>query len=79
MYMLLETTPSGANRVREIRTARGISAAELARRVHLTRQAIHHIESAPGYWPRPRTRRLLAEALGVTPDELFIEEASDAA
>ena len=58
------------SRLKRFRGARGLSQAELAERVGLTRQAIYMIE-AGRYLPNATTALRLARALGVTLAELF--------
>ena len=58
------------NRVEELRQRRGLSAAELASRVHVTRQTIYAIEAGT-YVPNTRVALYLARELDVKVDELF--------
>src|ERR1041385_5573574 len=58
------------NRVAEIRKRRGIGAADLARRVSVSRQTIYAIE-AGSYVPNTEVALRLAQELEVTVDELF--------
>jgi DNA-binding XRE family transcriptional regulator len=51
------------NRLREIRLARGLSAAELARRSGISRQTIFTIEANPDYAPRGLVQLALCQAL----------------
>lgn len=57
-------------RLREIRTARGLSAAELARRVGVSRQTIYAIEDG-SYVPNTRVSLQLSRALQVGVEEIF--------
>ncbi len=58
------------NRVRDLRLARGLTAAELAERSGLGYRTVRHVERNLVRRPRARTVRRLAEALGVEPSEL---------
>jgi putative molybdopterin biosynthesis protein len=58
------------NRVEELRNGCGLSAAELASRVHVTRQTIYSIEAGT-YVPNTRVALHLARELHVKVDELF--------
>ena len=63
------------NRLGAVRKGRGIGAAELARRVHVSRQTIYAIEAGT-YVPNTSVALLLARELGVTVDELFSLESA---
>jgi putative molybdopterin biosynthesis protein len=64
------------NRLGEIRKSRGLSASDLARRVHVTRQTIYAIEAGT-YVPNTEVALHLARELELTVDELFsLKEAS---
>lgn len=58
------------NRLAQIRKSRGIGAADLARRVNVSRQTIYAIESGT-YVPNTEVALHLAQELEVTVDELF--------
>jgi transcriptional regulator with XRE-family HTH domain len=58
------------NRLREIRIAMGLTAAELGRRILVDPSIIRHVE-AGDFYPYPKLRRRAARVLGVTEDELF--------
>jgi transcriptional regulator with XRE-family HTH domain len=62
--------PLGA-RIRRVRIKYGMSQAELARRIHISLNAMNKIES--GETPDPRASRIkaIAEVLRVTTDALF--------
>src|SRR5947208_11870831 len=59
-----------ANRVGQIRKSRGIAAADLARRVHVSRQTIYAIEAGT-FVPNTELALRLARELEVSLDELF--------
>ena len=59
--------------VRRLRERRALSQRELAARAKLSVTTINRIESGL-HRPMPRTVRKLAEALGVTPEELLDEQ-----
>ena len=58
------------NQLTELRTARGLSAAELAKRTGISRQSVYAIESGD-YAPNTAVALKLAEALGVAVERLF--------
>jgi DNA-binding XRE family transcriptional regulator len=58
------------NRLAELRTARGLSAAELAAAIGVSRQTVYAIESGD-YAPNTTVALRLAEALGVAVEEIF--------
>lgn len=58
------------NRVAQIRKGRGISASDIARRVHVSRQTIYSIEAGT-YVPNTELALLIARELEVSIDELF--------
>jgi transcriptional regulator with XRE-family HTH domain len=58
------------NRLREIRLAMGMTAAELGRRIPVDPSVIRHVE-AGDFYPYPKLRRRAARVLGVTEDDLF--------
>src|SRR3982750_3738785 len=58
------------SRLAEIRKKRGVGAADLARRVNVSRQTIYAIEAGT-YVPNTEVALNLAEELEVTVDELF--------
>jgi molybdate-binding protein/DNA-binding XRE family transcriptional regulator len=58
------------NCLAELRTARGLSAAELASAVDVTRQTVYAIESG-SYAPNTAVALKLAQALGVAVEEIF--------
>jgi transcriptional regulator with XRE-family HTH domain len=57
------------NKIRRLRDARALTQEELAEKVGITVAALSRIERNSAE-PRPKTRRKLAEALGVEPAEL---------
>jgi transcriptional regulator with XRE-family HTH domain len=59
-------------KLRELREKRSFSQRELAERSRVTHQTIYRLENVPEGKANahPRTRRKLAEALGVGPSEL---------
>jgi molybdate-binding protein/DNA-binding XRE family transcriptional regulator len=62
------------NRLAELRTARGLSAAELATAIDVSRQTVYAIESGD-YTPNTSVALKLARTLGVTVEEVFQLEA----
>lgn len=64
------------NQVRQARTRRGLSAAEIAERVGVSRQTIHAIESG-AYAPNTAVALKLARELGVGVEDLFQLAQSD--
>jgi putative molybdopterin biosynthesis protein len=65
------------NRLAEIRKTRGVSAADLAGRVHVSRQTIYAIEAGT-YVPNTEVALDLARELEVTVEELFsLQEGSE--
>ena len=62
-------------KVRRLREELALNQSELAARAGLTDVHVGRIERGESY-PRPSTRRLLAEALGVDPKELLREDQS---
>jgi DNA-binding XRE family transcriptional regulator len=58
------------SRLAELRAARGLSAAELASAINVSRQTVYAIESG-GYAPNTAIALKLAKALGVTVEEIF--------
>ncbi len=67
-----------SNRLSEVRRARGESAADLAHRVGVSRQAIHAME-AGGYSPNTAVALKLARELEVPVEELFWLDESEGA
>ncbi|MGC4056101.1 MAG: substrate-binding domain-containing protein, partial [Paludibaculum sp.] len=65
------------NHLGSVRRARGVSAAELARRVGVSRQTIHAIE-AGSYIPNTEVTLKLSRELEVSVEELFTLRADDA-
>ncbi len=57
-------------RIRELRTARGLSIRKLAEEAQVSTETIYSLEHGRREFIWPRTARKLAEALGVRPDEL---------
>jgi transcriptional regulator with XRE-family HTH domain len=57
------------DKIRRLRDARALTQGELAEKVGITVAALSRIERNSAE-PRPKTRRKLAEALGVDPAEL---------
>lgn len=68
---------NAANRVREFRETRGISQTDLARRVGITRQSLHAIETG-GYVPNTTIALRLGKVLNQPVEALFSLEADDA-
>src|SRR5438067_585153 len=67
------------NRLAEVRASRGMSASELARRAHVSRQTIYAIEGG-SYVPNTEVALNLARELEVTVEELFsLDEGRQAA
>jgi Periplasmic molybdate-binding protein/domain len=64
------TAPQISNRVHELRSNRGLSAAELAKHVGVSRQTIYAIE-AGSYVPNTVTALQMARVLQVSVEELF--------
>ncbi len=62
------------NRLAELRTSRGLSAAELASAVDITRQTVYAIESGD-YAPNTTVALKLAHTLGVTVEDIFYLDA----
>jgi transcriptional regulator with XRE-family HTH domain len=60
-------------RIRRLREERALNQSELAARAEITTVHLGRIERGVSY-PRPRTRRRIAEALGVDPKEVLREE-----
>jgi transcriptional regulator with XRE-family HTH domain len=58
------------NRLREVRQARGLTQAELGRRLRVDPSMVRHVE-AGRIQPYPRFRRLAAKVLRVNEEELF--------
>jgi transcriptional regulator with XRE-family HTH domain len=61
------------SRIRRLREERALNQAELAEMTGITTVHLGRIERGESY-PRPRTRRHLAEALGVDPKDLIRED-----
>jgi len=61
------------NRLKEVRLQRGISQAELGRRMCIDPSIVRHVEAGRMY-PYPRFQRLAAEILGLMEEELFGRE-----
>jgi transcriptional regulator with XRE-family HTH domain len=60
-------------KVRRLREERALNQSELAKMAEITTVHLGRIERGESY-PRPRTRRRIAEALGVDPKELLRED-----
>ncbi len=60
-------------KVRRLREEKALTQAELAEMAGITAIHLGRLERGESY-PRPRTRRRIAEALGVDPKELLREE-----
>lgn len=56
--------------LREVRTRRGLSQAELGRRMRIDPSLVRHVE-AGRLAPYPRFRRVAAEILGCNEDQIF--------
>jgi len=65
-------------RLRELRALAVLSQEELAERAGVSESTVRKIETGV-VSPHPRTIRKLADALGVTPRELLVEEGKAAA
>jgi transcriptional regulator with XRE-family HTH domain len=61
------------NNIRRLRELRALSQRELAALAGLSVTTVNRIETGQ-HKPMPRTVRKLAEALGVTPEELLTEQ-----
>jgi len=61
------------NNLRRLRELRALSQRELAALANLSVTTVNRIENGQ-HKPMPRTVRKLAEALGVTPEELLTEQ-----
>ena len=66
--------PRVENRLAQIRKSRGLGASDLARRVNVSRNAIHPIEAGT-YVPNTEVALNLARELEVSVDELFSLQA----
>lgn len=62
-------------RIREIRETRGMSQSELAEKTGLTRATIWRLETGEEETTTTKTLLKIAEALGVTVAELFLDPA----
>ena len=73
LTMLEIPLPRGSigERVRAVRLARGLSQAELARRVKISKNAMNQIEQGTSPNPRANVMRRLAEVLEVPADYLL--------
>jgi putative transcriptional regulator len=58
------------NRLKEVRTSQGLTQAELAARIRVSRKTVNTIENEV-FVPSTLLALLLAEALGTTVEELF--------
>ena len=58
-------------RCKELRTARGLSIRKLAEEAGVSTETIYSLEHGRRDFIWPKTARKLADALGVSPDELF--------
>jgi transcriptional regulator with XRE-family HTH domain len=58
-------------RCKELRTARGLSIRKLAEEAGVSTETIYSLEHDRRGFIWPKTARKLADALGVSPDELF--------
>jgi transcriptional regulator with XRE-family HTH domain len=58
-------------RIRELRTARGLSIRKLAKEAGVSTETIYSLEHGRREFIWPRTARKLAEALGVEPPDLL--------
>lgn len=61
------------NRIKELRTAKGITQTKLAEDANVTQPFINDLEHGRR-GAKPDTFRRIAEALGVTPEELEADE-----
>jgi transcriptional regulator with XRE-family HTH domain len=64
----MEVNPS---RFKELRTARGMSIRKLAEEAGVSTETIYSLEHGRRDFIWPQTARKLADALGVSPEELF--------
>jgi DNA-binding XRE family transcriptional regulator len=65
---LVEVNP---NRFKELRAARGLSIRKLAEEAGVSTETIYSLEHGRRDFIWPKTARKLADALGVSPEELF--------
>jgi transcriptional regulator with XRE-family HTH domain len=56
-------------KIREVRTAKGLKQYQLANLSYLSAEAMNRIENGM-YYPSRKVIKLIADALGVKPDEL---------
>jgi transcriptional regulator with XRE-family HTH domain len=66
------STETIGDRIRQAREAKGLSAAELARRVGITQSALSQIEDGTTRSPKPVHLFAIADALGVDPRKLAL-------
>jgi transcriptional regulator with XRE-family HTH domain len=64
----MEVNPT---RCKELRTARGLSIRKLAEEAGVSTETIYSLEHGRRDFIWPKTARKLADALGVSPEELF--------
>ena len=76
--MLGECQMSLGNNLKAIRTARGITISQLSSMTGVSRSTITDIENDKGRKPNTVTLEKFAEALNVSVDDFFKEEAADA-
>ncbi|MCA9877558.1 MAG: helix-turn-helix transcriptional regulator [Thermomicrobiales bacterium] len=69
--------PFDGLRLREVRLRRALTLRELGALAGVSYDSIHGIETGKQQ-PRPSTVRKLADALGVSPDVFFADEAFEA-
>lgn len=62
------------SRAKTLREQRGLTVAELATKAGLARQTIYSVEGDPGHKPSIDVMVKIAQALGVTVDELLDPE-----
>jgi transcriptional regulator with XRE-family HTH domain len=60
-----------ANRVQEVRQAKGMTVSALARAAEISRQTVYSIEGDPSHNVGSDTMRRIAVALGVTLGDLY--------
>ena len=74
MTTTMSTTPTFGERLRAMRTARGLTLAELANRAGMHLQGVANIESGRRPNPTWETVVALSKALGVSPDAFLTDD-----
>lgn len=67
-----------SHRIRQLRYAKGWGPDDLANRANISRTALYQIESGKTGLPRAATLRRIARALGVAPENLLSDPATEA-